>query len=211
MKDVVFFGIQGSGKGTQGSIVAQDMNLIVFETGGALRVIAQEDSELGREVKSIIESGNLVQNETVMAVVADFVDKNLNKEAILFDGIPRSMEQKNSFDELLSAKGREMVGVWIDISEEEAKRRLLGRKMCKSCKKIFMSDFNESECNKCGSEVIKRSDDNEEAILKRLENFYKETLPAIEKYESEGRIIKINGQQDVKKVTEDIKKALTNI
>lgn len=212
MKDLVFFGIQGSGKGTQGAIIAEKYGLQIFETGGALRAIAASGTELGNKVKNTIESGNLVTNEIVMDVISDFVENRAGDKPVLFDGIPRSMEQKNSFDTLLADKGRDdFMGIWIDISEQEAKNRLLGRRICTNCKKVFSASYNDSNCDVCGGELVKRSDDNEAAILARIENFMKETLPAIKTYEAEGKMIRINGQQAIEKVTEEIEKALTEI
>ena len=102
------------------------------------------------------------------------------------------------------------MGVLIDISEEEAKRRLLGRRICSGCKKVFASDFVADSCDKCAGDLVKRSDDNEEAILKRIENFGIETLPVIEKYEQEGLLLKIDGMQGIEEVSGDIEKALKN-
>ncbi|MBI4231908.1 nucleoside monophosphate kinase, partial [Candidatus Peregrinibacteria bacterium] len=84
--DLILFGIQGSGKGTQGKILAERYGLKIFETGGALRALAQEDSELARKVKSIIEAGHLVPNEVVMEIVEDFMNKQEASSPILFDG-----------------------------------------------------------------------------------------------------------------------------
>ncbi len=212
MKDLIFFGIQGSGKGTQGAIIAKEHDLTIFETGGALRSIASSGTELGNKVKEIIESGNLVTNSIVMDVIEDFLLNQAGEGAVLFDGIPRSMEQKETFDALLQKIDRDnFMGVWIDISEQESKNRLLNRRICQNCKKVFPAKYTEENCDACGGELVKRSDDNEKAILARIENFMKETLPAIEKYQEEGKIIRIDGEQSIEKVTEDIEKALTEI
>jgi len=210
LPNLVFFGIQGSGKGTQGAIVAKKFGMKIFETGGALREIIASGTTLGKKVKEIIERGDLVDNDIVMAVISEFLD-NCGDELVLFDGIPRSMSQKESFDALLLEKGRKFVGILIDISEEEAKKRLLGRRLCSNCKKVFASNFEGDSCDDCGSELIRRSDDNEEAILKRIENFEKETMPAIKKYEEEGLLLRINGMQSIDEVSREIENVLTSL
>lgn len=211
MKDLIFFGIQGSGKGTQGFIIAKEYGLEIFETGAALRSIAAQDSELGKKVKNIIESGNLVTNEIVMQVVEDFIVNVPANQPILFDGIPRSMPQKESFDNLLQKYEREAIGILIDISLEEAKNRLLGRRICSLCKKVFPVSYINDNCDKCEGILQKRSDDNEQAIIRRLENFDKETVPVIDKYFEEGKIIRVDGQLPIAEVTKDIKNILTEL
>jgi len=99
----------------------------------------------------------------------------------------------------------------LDISEEEAKKRLLGRRLCSNCKKVFASNFEGDFCDDCGSKLIKRSDDNEEAILKRIENFEKETMPVIKKYEEEGLLLRINGMQSIDEVSHEIENVLTSL
>jgi len=208
--DLIFFGIQGSGKGTQSQIAAEKFDLRIFETGAALRQIAGEASPLGQSVKQTIESGNLVTNEIVMNVVADFLRKH-ESQRILFDGIPRSLEQKGTFDTLLKSAGRDFAGVLIEISKEQAMARLLGRRICRDCKKVFPLSFSGESCDACGGLLQKRSDDKEQAILRRLENFENETLPAIENYRKElpGRFFTIDGQQSVEAVANEIENVLT--
>jgi adenylate kinase len=209
MKDLIFFGIQGSGKGTQGAIAAERLDLKVFETGAALRHIAQGHTALGRKVKVIMDSGNLVTNDIVMKVVEDFLEKRDPGRRVLFDGIPRSLEQKETFDEVLKKYDSDVMGVVIDISDEEAKKRLLGRRVCEHCKKIYSVKYKDHFCKNCGGELHKRSDDNEKAILVRLENFYKETVPVIEEYEKEGKIIRVDGEKPIDDLADEIEKILS--
>jgi len=206
--DFVFFGIQGAGKGTQSRIAAEKFNLKIFETGAELRKIAAENSPLGAKVKKIIEAGNLVTTEIVMEIVDNFVAGNLN-EKILFDGIPRSLEQKTQFDEILKKRGRDFLGILIDLPIESAKKRLLNRRICADCKKVFGADFENENCDNCGGKLQKRADDTEAAILKRLENFAAQTLPAIEKYGE--KIVKVDGENSVEKVAAEIEKVLTKL
>lgn len=198
--DLIFFGMQGAGKGTIGKHVAEKYDLEIFETGGALRALAQEDSPLGHKVKEIIEAGNLVPNEVVMEIVEDFMQKLPEGKAILFDGIPRKIEQAESLNALLDKYDRTYKAVLIKITEDIALKRLTTRQICSKCKKVFTAKYTEDTCDACGGELMTRADDNPESIKTRLEAFRNETVPAIEMYRD--RLIEVNGEFGVEEVVE---------
>lgn len=181
MNDIVIFGMQGAGKGTQGAILAEKKNLTIFETGGELRKIKTEDSDLGRLVAGIMDRGDLVTNEIVMDIIENFLEKNSGKR-ILFDGIPRMMEQKKSFDVLLKKYDRTLEGIFLTIPEEEAISRMMERG---------------------------RADDTPQVIRKRLDNYNNETLPVIEEYESSGIITRIEGVGSIEKISMQVLEAVS--
>lgn len=200
MTDLILVGKQGSGKGTQAKILAEKFGFKIFETGGALRAIAKEDSELGREVLAITTRGDLVPNEVVMKIVSDFLAKLEGDAPVIFDGIPRSDEQRVSLEELLSEKGREFRALEVRLSNEEALARLSIRAQCGDCGANFGS--KEDVCPKCGStNVSRRADDTPEAISKRLENFEKFTAPLLSVWKECGKLISVDGEQDIHLVT----------
>ncbi|MBU1992689.1 MAG: nucleoside monophosphate kinase [Patescibacteria group bacterium] len=201
--DLILFGIQGSGKGTQGIFIAEKYGFEVFETGAELRKLSREDSELGRKVKEIIEAGNLVPNDVVMEIVENFTNKIEPGKNVLFDGIPRKIEQKESLDALLNRLERPFAGILIQISEEEALRRLTTRRLCKTCKTVYPASYGSDTCE-CGGKLITRTDDNPESIKTRLRAYASETVPVIEKYKEEGKMIEVNGEQPIEKVTEEV-------
>ncbi len=180
INDILIFGMQGAGKGTQGEILAKKFDLVIFETGGALRKIREENSELGKTVKNIMDKGDLVTNEIVMNIIEDFLEKNEGKR-ILFDGIPRMMEQKITFDTLLEKHGRTLQGIFLTLDEPEAISRMLERG---------------------------RKDDTEEVIRRRLDNYNTETLPVIQAYIKAGIITEIEGKGDIDTIAKNIEKAL---
>lgn len=194
--------MQGAGKGTVGKSVAEHFDLKIFETGGALRALAQEDSPLGHKIKEIIEAGHLVQNEVVMEIVEDFIKKLEPGKQVLFDGIPRSKEQAQSLNELLNKNGRTYKAVLINIKEETALKRLTTRKICSKCKKVFPANYEKDVCDEpaCDSApLVTRADDNPEAIKTRIEAFKKETLPAMELYKND--MIEIDGEPSIEEVS----------
>jgi len=204
-KNIVLFGIQGSGKGTQGKIIAEKYGYTIFETGGELRKLISSGTELGKKIKAIVEAGNLVDTSVIMEVIENFLENIGVNIPILFDGLPRKMDQKIAFDALMQKKDKDFVGVLIEISRNEAVRRLTSRRICKNCKEIYPAFYTKGVCEKCGGELEMRQDDsNLEAIENRLDAYLNETKPVIDEYLKEGKMFKINGEQGIEEVTMEL-------
>ena len=213
--DVVLFGIQGSGKGTLGKAVALKYDLVIFETGGELRKLSATDSELARKVKAIVEAGHLVPNEVVMEIVANFLKNLPEGKNVLFDGIPRKMEQAESFDALMKQHNRKMLGVLIDVPEEIVMKRLLTRKICEKCKTVYPADYTKDECSApgkngkaCNGTLTTRSDDNPESIKTRIKAYYDETTPVLDHYKNMGKMLTMNGDMNIEDAEKEIFKLL---
>jgi len=206
--DLVLFGIQGSGKGTLGKAVAEKYGYVIFETGGELRKLSSEDSELARTVKSIVESGKLVPNEVVMNIIENFMSKLPAGKNVLFDGIPRKMVQAETFDALMKKLGRDMIGVLIEVPEEVTMKRLMGRRICENCKTVYPGAYTKETCEKCGGKLITRSDDNAESIKTRIQAYYEETMPVIDHYKKMGKMLTMNGDLNIDDATQEIFKLL---
>lgn len=207
--DLIFFGMQGAGKGTLGKTIAERYGLKVFEMGNELRKLAQEDSDLGRKVKSIIEAGHLVSDEVVMEIVENFMNTLEPNTNILFDGIPRKVEQAKLLNDVLNKHNRVYKAVLIDIKQETALRRLTTRRICKKCKAVYPVTYKRDVCEACNGELVTRADDNPEAIKTRLEAFATETVPVIELYKDS--LIKINGEPDIEEVAKLAVEALDKV
>jgi adenylate kinase len=202
--DIILFGMQGSGKGTQGKFLAEKYDLKIFEMGGQLRSLIDAGSPLGLKVKTIVESGNLVDDGTVMEVVNDFLAHLPKEQAVLFDGIPRTLTQSEKLLATLNQHGRDAFGVLIKISEEEAMKRLTQRRICSKCKGVYPPSYKADVCQHCGGELVVRSDDMPESIRRRLDNFSRETLPVIKSFYERDRLIEIDGEQAVESVTKEM-------
>ena len=195
------FGRQGSGKGTQGKYLAERYHLTPFVMGDELRKLAAKDSELGEKIKSIIEAGHLVSDEVVMEIIENFMKELPEGTNVIFDGIPRKVGQAEKFDALMGENHREYKGVNLNISEETAIRRLTHRRMCSQCKAIFPANYDKPTCETCGGTLESREDDsNMDSIRNRLDAFNKETMPVIERYQKEGKLIELNGEPDIDQV-----------
>lgn len=205
--DLIFFGMQGSGKGTLGKDIAAKFGLEIFETGAELRKLSKEDSPLARKVKSIIDAGNLVPNEVVMEIVENFM-KNIPVEtAILFDGIPRMVEQAKSLNALLEKYQHSYTAVLLEIGKETALKRLTTRRICQNDKTVYPGNYEKDSCEKCGEKLVTRADDNPEAIETRINLFFEETVPAIKLYKD--TMITIDGEESIEEVKEAAIKSLT--
>ena len=199
---LVFIWIQGSGKWTQGKILQEKYGFEIFETGGALRTLAKEDSNLWKRIKETIEWWNLVDINTIWEIIQDFLDKNSNISNIIFDWIPRNQEQKKLFDSLVS----DFKVVLFELPREVAEKRLLWRKYNPKTWETFVSSYNFDPKTWYKLEI--RKDDNQEAIKQRIDSFYNKTMPIIEEYEKEWKLIKIMADNCIESVTFDLVKAL---
>lgn len=203
--DLIFFGMQGAGKGTLGKSVCEKYGINLFETGGELRKLASEDSSLGHKVKSIIEAGQLVSNEVVMEIVENFLNKQPANSPILFDGIPRQLEQAKTLNSLLKKHDRVYKVVLIEIKKETALKRLTTRRIDPITKKVYPADYP-SNISEDGNELVTRADDNPEAIETRLRLYEEETKPLLELYKN--NLLIIDGEPRIEEVKEEAFKAL---
>ncbi|PIR48422.1 adenylate kinase [Candidatus Peregrinibacteria bacterium CG10_big_fil_rev_8_21_14_0_10_55_24] len=184
--DLVFFGIQGSGKGTQAKRLAAQFHYSIFEAGGELRKIAASGSQLGETVKSFIDVGKLVPFAIIMQVVKEAILARPKDQKILFDGIPRDEDQMNAFDVIMREVGRKFSCVEIFLPEEEALQRILGR-----------------------AQQEGRADDaDEKTIRRRMETFHEKTRPVIEAYRAQGLLIEVDGHGSVEEIYERLTEAL---
>ena len=155
------------------------------------------------KIKDIVEAGNLVSDEIVIEIVENFLGKVDASQAIIFDGLPRKVTQKDLFEEVVVKFKRTPMAVLIDISDEEALKRLGNRWMSKSTGKIYAGkEAALAEHEK--EDVYQRTDDVPEAIKTRLENYHEETQPVIDWYREQGRMIEVSGVGGVEKVTEEL-------
>ncbi len=182
--DLLLFGIQGSGKGTQAKRLAQEFGFDVFEAGGELRKIAASGSELGTTVRSYIDAGNLVPHEIIMKVVKEAIAQRPASTRILFDGIPRDALQQRDFDTIMQEAGRDFRAVQLLLDPAEGVRRILGRAKAEG-----------------------RADDANTAIVeKRMRTFQEKTLPVIFAYKERGLVTEIDGARGMEEVYEDLRK-----
>ena len=195
---LVFIGIQWSGKGTQARILASKYGFEIFETWGVLRKLAKQDTELWKLVKETIEAGKQVTPEIIEMILEDFI-KTAKSQNIIFDGLVRNLGNKQTADKKLDSDYKV---VYFDLPEQEAMKRLLWRMYNPKTGETFPAWTTIDP--KTGDKLVRRPDDEENAIKQRIKEFYEKTLPVVELYQQEWRLIKINANQPIEEVTKEI-------
>lgn len=208
--NIVILGPQGSGKGTQAEKLAQKFRLEHIDMGKFLREVAKMDTPLGKEVYQIQNiTKTLVSSRILQEVFAVKLSSLPREQDIVFDGFPRKLDQIQYFEKTLVEFGRHIDRVFvINLSEKESIERISKRRMCEKCRRVFILGKeikNDDEgCPDCGGKIIRRIDDNEEGVKKRLEIFKEETLPVVKHYKDRGKLIEIDGDKTINEVFEEI-------
>jgi adenylate kinase len=204
---IIFLGPQGSGKGTQAELLAKKLNLPNISVGNLFRNHIKNKTELGELAKRIINKGDLMPSELTNEIVIKRLQENDCQNGFILDGYPRDHEQFSAFNKF--TKLTHAIEVWI--SDEEAVERLGGRRSC-DCGATYHLKYNppknDEVCDNCGHKLYIRDDDTPEAINQRLAIYHNETEPLIKLYQEQKILIKINGEQSIEKVNQDILKAM---
>jgi adenylate kinase len=214
--NLVLLGPPGSGKGTQGERLNEDLRLPYYATGDILRAAVREETELGRTAKEYMDRGDLVPDEVIVGVIADRIDSGEALDGFILDGFPRTTPQAEALDAKLSELGRAVTAVLlIDVSDDEVVRRLGGRRTCEANGHVFHVEFEppkqEGVCDIDGSELIVRDDDKPEVIRKRLETYHEKTEPLVSYYDSRSVLRRIDGEAAPEEVAEQIRRTLATL
>lgn len=201
--NLILLGAPGCGKGTQSRLISENFDLVHISTGQIFRDNINNKTQLGLLAESYINNGQLVPDEVTIDIVRDRLARSDCRNGYILDGFPRNLYQAQQL-----AKFAKIDKVLLlDVSNEEIKIRLLGRMMCEKCGEIYNKYKQAIEkCNKCGGELVSRSDDTEETVNKRIEIYEESTKPLIDYYKNENllSVIDSNGSpQDQYKIIEN--------
>ncbi len=205
MTRLIILGAPGSGKGSQCKWITKDYNVPHISTGDILRKNIAEQTPLGIEAKTYIDKGALVPDDLVIDLLKARVEEQDCKEnGFLLDGFPRTINQAKALDEYLSNNGLEIDKVInLHVDDSEIMSRAINRRTCENseCKEIYNLKNNppkvEDTCDKCGSKLFLRDDDNEETVANRLKVYHNQTEPLIEYYSEKGILATIEGQEEL--------------
>ncbi|MBQ9279615.1 MAG: adenylate kinase [Clostridia bacterium] len=200
---LIILGAPGSGKGSQCKWITRDYDVPHISTGDILRKNIADGTELGMEAKSYMDKGALVPDELVVNILkARISEPDCKEKGFLLDGFPRTIAQAQTLDAFLTAEGVSIDKVInLEVPDEEIMSRAINRRTCENpdCKEIYNLRDNppkvEGVCDKCGSKLFQRKDDNEETVKNRLEVYHAQTEPLIAYYSEKGLVATVIGQE----------------
>jgi adenylate kinase len=205
--NLIIFGPPGAGKDTQVESLLKYLPLETIETGAIIRDLIKSKSKMAREIKQIVERGDLVNDSMMESIIRDRLEKVDSGNGLVLDGFPRTVKQAETLALIFSFVGRAVDKViFLDVPDEVLIERLSQRKICKLCGATAFP--HEEKCSKCNGNLVKRIDDNLDSINVRLQNYHLKTKPIIDFYTKRGIILRINGDQSPDLVSKEMLEGL---
>lgn len=195
---LVLLGKQGAGKGTQAARLAEHFGIAHLATGDLLRAAAAAGTAVGLEAQRYMDAGELVPDEIVFGVVEENVTGDELTDGFVLDGFPRTEAQAIELERVLDGRPLDVV-INLDVSTEIVLDRIAGRRVCEGCGATYHVNLPPKDdwtCDSCGGKVVQRSDDTEEAVMRRLELYEEETVPIIDFYRRLGKLEVVDGEGD---------------
>lgn len=215
MKNVILIAAPAAGKGTEAVLLKEQYNVPHISTGDILREKSKEDSNLGREIKSKIDKGEFVSDDLIIDILKMRIQKEDCNNGYILDGFPRNVKQAEAYSLMLNDIGIDLgIVIVIDIDKNLAAKRSAGRISCPECKETYSTTIEEKMpikkgiCDKCGTTLVKRADDNEETYMERYNTYMEKTAPLIDYYEKRGVVYHINGNNGIASTHEQVVKIL---
>ncbi len=212
---IILIGAQGSGKGTQAEMLSQALGIPHVASGDLFRKAVNEKTGLGIQVKPYLDRGELVPDALTVKMVLDRLEEPDCVKGVILDGFPRTVAQAQALDEGLQDVGKQIdVAVYLKVPREALLKRISGRYICRANQHVYNIHTNPPKvpgvCDLDGSELYQRSDDTEEAVQRRLDIFFNETIQLLDYYGSQHKLEEVDGNQDIdgvrKELLETIKK-----
>ena len=203
---LVFLGLQGSGKGTQAEKLSTTLAVQHVASGDLFRQAAEAKTDEGRRIKGILDRGELVPDDlTIKMVLARLSQLDCVHDGFLLDGFPRTIPQAQALDKGLASSNRSLdCTVYLEVPRAVLLKRLSGRYICRAHQHVYNIETNPPRvpgiCNIDGSELYQRSDDTGEAVQKRLDIFFNQTIKLLDYYRQQDKLITVNGNQSIDEV-----------
>jgi adenylate kinase len=208
---IVLLGAPGSGKGTQSKLLIEKYKIPQISTGDLLRAAVAAGSELGRKAKSAMDAGQLVSDDVVLGMIQERLSKPDARAGFILDGFPRNIPQAQALDAMLARLSQPLqLALLVDVDTEVLMKRLTGRRTCSnaSCGAIYNIYFSApkspGKCDKCGSNLAHRSDDNENTVRSRLQVYEQQTAPLVSYYKAQGKLRTVRGTGSVNEIFKNV-------
>lgn len=214
---LILLGPPGAGKGTQARMLEEDFGLVQLSTGDLLRAAVAAGTEAGRQAKAVMEAGQLVSDDIVLAVLKDRMAAPDVAKGIILDGFPRTAGQAAALDGLLEAAGQKVTAaVSLEVDDEAMVGRVAGRFTCAACGEGYHDEFKRpavaGACDKCGGTAFKRrADDNAETVRERLQAYHAQTAPLIAHYEGQGVLQRVNAMGSIAAIRAALSAIVTRV
>ncbi len=210
---LILLGAPGAGKGTQAEVISEKYNIPTISTGNIIRAALKNGTEMGLKAKSYIDAGELVPDEVVIGIIRERLSEADCKEGYILDGFPRTIPQAEALDNMGFVID---AALSIEVADSEIVKRMSGRRVCEKCGASYHTEYKkpavEGKCNFCEGNLVIRKDDEPETVLNRLNVYHEQTEPLKDFYKSCGKLIEVEGQDEVKDTTLLVLEALeTNI
>jgi adenylate kinase len=207
---IVLLGPPGAGKGTQGERLAERLGIPKVATGDVLRAAVRDGTGQGRLAKRYMDRGDLVPDRVILGIMKDALAKPDAAKGAILDGVVRTVPQAEGLEQVLAELGRKVDAVLLfDVDEEELVRRLSQRTVCEKCQTPYTGLEPGTPCPKCGGRLVRRKDDEPEAIRTRMHAYREQTAPVIDWYRTNGaRVIAVDAVGPVDEVTARVLRAL---
>ena len=200
--NLILLGAPGAGKGTQAENICERLSIPAVSTGNILREAVKNGTELGAAAKSYMDAGKLVPDEIVIGIIRERLAADDCGDGFILDGFPRTVAQAEALDASGVAIDRV---IDIEVSDERIEKRMSGRRVCPSCGASYhvtdKPSQKEGVCDKCGEALIVRKDDKPETVRERLATYHAQTEPLIAYYRAKGKLVVVEGQEEVRDTT----------
>ncbi|HEY4385179.1 MAG TPA: adenylate kinase [Ktedonobacteraceae bacterium] len=207
--NIILIGAQGSGKGTQAQRLAQALGICHVASGDMFRKEISERSELGLKAQEYIDRGSLVPDDITVEMILSKLKEPESAAGVLLDGFPRTVAQAQALDAELASSGKGIDSVvYLKVPEDVLVRRLSGRYICRANQHVYNIVTKPPKvagvCDLDGSELYQRSDDQGDAVQKRLDTFFRETTRLFDYYKAQGKLVEVNGDQGIEQVQQEL-------
>jgi adenylate kinase len=215
--NIILLGPPGAGKGTQAKRLEESRGLVQLATGDMLRAAVARQTEHGKQAKAVMERGDLVSDDIVVAIIAERLDQPDVDKGFVLDGFPRNVAQAEALDRMLQSKAMKLDAVIeMQVDDEALVERISGRFACARCGRTYHDRFDPPKqpgvCDECGgTEFVRRDDDNAETVRSRLEVYHRQTAPVADYYGGQGKLKTVDGMASMDEVTRQLEEVLDQL